>query len=331
MDPYRDVIPEDYSNEIRELVLERDGSDSESSPSKRARASTNTLLPQSSHEPNLEEPPKPEDNLSSYDHKRLQDGLQYITATRTRKITPRTREFLQLHKEAYRIALENAAPTTEALAVVQALDRVYSSAAFLLRPRKPEKQEELMIYVKLRHLELLANYGDYLGQELPEIRAELKAAAASGEPDAVNAAFQLGPPLTWLEISNQIKGTDVRQLEKDVSIACAILGIDSRHMRKLIHEWAERNETFHNQIRQHIIDCRWYQLADQLCRDIKELLPVSPDRETATRYEKVLLSIRDEYFDVVDPDDAEGWYANDKAKQLGKERQARMLKKAGKQ
>jgi hypothetical protein len=62
---------------------------------------------------------------------------------------------------------------------------------------------------------------------------------------------------------------------------------------------AERNCVFHNQIRQYISDCHWGHLAEQLCRDLKELLNVAPDPDTAARYEEVLLSIQKEYFDVI--------------------------------
>ena len=50
-----------------------------------------------------------------------------------------------------------------------------------------------MHYVKLRRLEFLASYGDYLGQELQEIRADLKAAATVTGPEVQKAAQGLGP------------------------------------------------------------------------------------------------------------------------------------------
>jgi len=98
----------------------------------------------------------------------------------------------------------------------------------------------------------------------------------------------------------------------------------------LINEWAERNRVFHNQIRQYISDCHWGHLAEQLCRDLKELLNVAPDPDTAARYEEVLLSIQKEYFDVINRDDPQYWYPNKKARQLAKEKMAREKKRAGK-
>ena len=45
MDQYRDVIPDDRGEEIRRLVRERDGVNTEGCPTKRARAETITFLP----------------------------------------------------------------------------------------------------------------------------------------------------------------------------------------------------------------------------------------------------------------------------------------------
>jgi len=109
------------------------------------------------------------------------------------------------------------------------------------------------------------------------------------------AAFELEPPKTWLTIADELAGADVADLRKDVYVACGVLGIDPNHMTWLIGEWAERNRIFHNQIRQYISECRWPPLAQQICRDLKELINVAPDPDTAANYEKVLLSIQNEY------------------------------------
>jgi hypothetical protein len=45
MDQYRDVIPDDRGEEIRRLVRERDGVNTEGRPTKRARAETIIFLP----------------------------------------------------------------------------------------------------------------------------------------------------------------------------------------------------------------------------------------------------------------------------------------------
>ena len=326
MDPYLATIPDERAEEIKNHVRNRDGSDSEDRPIKRARANTGALLPPGNDEQN--DPPKPEGNLSDYDRERLQKGLRYINGATKQKITPRTQEFLKLHKDAYKAALES--PGEASQAVVQAMDQVYYSAAFYFKARSSEEYDSLMCYVKLRRLELLANYGDYLGQELQEIRADLKAAAIGASSEVRQAATESGPPQSWIDIAGQLAGEDINDLRKHVNVACGVLGIDSSHMSWLIQEWADRNRMFHNQIRQYISDCHFPSLAQQICRDLKELLNVAPDQDTAAKYERVLLSIKEEYFDVINREDPQLWYPNEKAKKLAQEKMARDMKRAQK-
>ncbi|KAL2048000.1 hypothetical protein ABVK25_011096 [Lepraria finkii] len=330
MDPYIDPIPDDHGEEIRELIRKRDGSDSEGRPAKRARADTSALLLPGGNGQEVEESPKPEDDLDKYDRERLQKGLRYINGAAKRKITPRTQEFLKLHKDAYKAALDGGVPEKASRAVVQAMDQVYYSAAFFLKPRSVEEHEHLMCYVKLRRLELLANYGDYLGQELQEIRADLKAAADGVGSEARDAALQLGPLKTWLTIADELAGANMGKLRDNVWIACGVLGIDPNHTLWLIKEWGERNRTLHNQIRQYISNCHWARLAEQVCRDLKELLNVAPDSDTTVNYERVILSIQNEYFDNINRDDPQHWFPNEKARKLTKEKLAREEKRAQK-
>lgn len=335
MDPYRDVIPDDQGEDIRKRVRERDGSDDEARPTKRPRANTSALLLSTPEgdQPDIQVPPKPEDDLEKYDRARLQQGLRYIDGTAKRKITPRTREFLNLHKDAYKVALGDTSDKSSR-AVVQALDKVYYSKSFYFKPRPPEEHERLTNYVKLRQLELLANYGDYRGHEASLFRADLKEAAASGVHSAnsdIQAASQgLSAPRTWIDIADELAGADVNGLRQNVYSACQALGIESQHMIWLIEQWAQRNRAFHNAIRQHISECDWHALATQICRDLKELLNVADDKDTAAQYEKVLLKIRGDYFNVMDPDDPKYWLPNEKAVKLIQERVAKGKKKAEK-
>ncbi|KAI9827076.1 MAG: hypothetical protein M1826_006440 [Phylliscum demangeonii] len=292
MDPYLDAIPDDRGEGIKDLVRKRDGSDSEGRPAKRVGTDTSALLPPGGDEKDVEEPPKPEDDLDKYDRERLQKGLRYVDGAAKRKITPRTQVFLKLHKDAYEAALDGGKPEKASRAVVQAMDQVYSSAAFYFKPEDPDR---LMHYVKLRRLELLANYGDYLGLDLQELRADLKAAAVGGSTEVQKAAGELGPPKTSLTIK----------------------------------EWAERNRTFDNQIRQYVTDCHWFDLAQQICRDLHELVNVAPDLDTAAKYEKVLVGIREDYFDVISDDDPHYWFPNETAKKLSQEKAARDKKRRG--
>ena len=324
MDPYLSTIPDERGEEIKKRVRERDDTETEGIPTKRARSNTEALLSPELGEEDFTNPPKPETNVNGYTRERLQKGLRYINGATKRNITPRTRQFLSLHKDAYKTALESESPSEASRAVVQAMDDVYYSAAFFLNPDSQDHYKRVMRYVKLRRLELLANYGDYLGQELQGIRADLKAAAMGASSDVQNAAQRLGPPNKWTEIARELAEADatdlaqadVKDLRKHVYDACNVLGIDYSHMVWLIKEWGERNRVFHNQIREYISHCHWASLADQISRDLKELPNVAGDEDEAAHYEKVLLHIRDEYFDIIDDDDPEHWFPNTKAKEL---------------
>ena len=151
-----------------------------------------------------------------------------MTIATKRKITPRTR--LKLHKDAYKVALDDGPPAEASRAVVQAMDRVYCSAGFDLKPCSSEEHKHFMHYMKLRRLKLLVNYSDYLGQELQKIWADLKAVVIDTD-------------------------CDTGDLRIHAYIGFGILGIDANHMLWLINEWGEKNRAIHNQIRQYISDC----------------------------------------------------------------------------
>ena len=330
MDSYLDNIPDDRGEEFKKCIRERDGSDSEGRPTKRARADTSALLPPGNDEQNIEDPPERESDLNNYNRERLQKGLRYINEAAKKKITPRTREFLKHYKDAYEAALEAQASVEASRAVVQGMDQAYYSAEFYLEPRSSEEYDHLMLYLKLRWLEFMANYSNYLGKELQEIRVDFKAAAisaSSGVEEVSPIALEAVKP--WLDIAGQLGGEDVGSHRRHVNIACGVLGIDSSHMIWLIKEWAaDRNLIFHSQIRQYISDCHWGSLAQQICRNLKELLNLGPDAETAKEYEKVLLSIREEYFDVMSHDEPQHWLPNENARKLIEDKLARDERRA---
>ncbi|KAI4213847.1 MAG: hypothetical protein LQ351_003542 [Letrouitia transgressa] len=311
MDFYRNVISGGHSEEIRKLVRKRDGSNSEEPYKKRPRADTNALVPQIGgqdiEEPQPPESPKPEENINKYDRERLQKGLHYVNGALKQKITPRTRTFLQFYKDTYKVALDGQLDDP-ARAVVQALDRVYSSSAFYFRPRRSEEMKDFEGYMKLRRMKMLANYGDYLGQDLSNIRSHLKAVArARNNDDLREAARLLGDPGVVKTIAREPPEAEPEDLRKYVGRACLVLKLDVEHTLWLVKEWDERNSTFHNLLRQRIAACSWFDLAQQIFRDINELRNFIGDDDLAAKFEKVLTSIRDEYFDVGINKSYNGW------------------------
>ncbi|KAI9773114.1 MAG: hypothetical protein M1840_008235 [Geoglossum simile] len=267
MDPYLDTIPDDRGEEIRMHVRERDGSNGEGHPTKHARVDICALLPLGGDGQEVEGPLKPEDDLDKYDHGRLQKGLRYINMAAKQTITPRTQEFLKLHKDAHEAALDGGAPEET------------SRASY-----GPE---------------LLANYGDYLGRES---QADLMAAATGTGSEVRKESLEHGPPKTWLTIADGLAD-----------------------LRKHVNGW-RKTASFTTNFANIYPNCHWRRVAEQVCRDLKELLDVAPDPDTAANYEKVLLSIQKEYFDVIGCDDPEYWFPNEKARKMAEEKMAREKK-----
>lgn len=136
---------------------------------------------------------------------------------------------MKLHQEAYEKALVDPFKNPAAVAVVQTLDRVFYTEAFYFEPRQGKDYEQLLAFVKLRQLELLTNYEDYLGHELQELRAGLKEAAKTGRKDVQKASVALGPRTTWVQIADELSGSDSLGIAAHVRVACGVLGIEADH------------------------------------------------------------------------------------------------------
>lgn len=148
MDLYRNIIPNKKGETIQQLVRKRNEiGNGERSQSKRPKVRAGHLKPAEGGEQEFEDEEviKPEDDLGKYDHKCLQEGLGKMKGVAKRKILPRTKEFVNMHINAYETALYDETRREASVAVVPALDRVYFSAAFLLKPRQPDEHEFLRI------------------------------------------------------------------------------------------------------------------------------------------------------------------------------------------
>lgn len=129
-----------------------------------------------------------------------------------------------------------------------------------------------------------------------------------------------------MQIAAKLEGADMKTLKNHVAVACGILGLDSNHVEWLIQEWAERKRRYHNSIREFIINCEWSSLGQQICRDLTEIRNVESNPESAAKYEIVIRSIMNEYFDVLDDTDVVYWLPNAKAVELLKKRFAKAKK-----
>lgn len=95
-----------------------------------------------------------------------------------RDLTPRTKDFLSMHKDAYQAALEPCESVKDregCLREVQTFDKIYCSHAFLYRTIPTQEMEGLIAIRKVREYEILARYGDYLGQEVQDFRTNVYA------------------------------------------------------------------------------------------------------------------------------------------------------------
>ena len=323
MDPYQDILTGRDGAIIRRLVRKRNLHE-KLQDAKPARTNINDLLPPGNPEEPPLEPLKREDSLRDYTRERLERGLRYIYQTLERDLTPRTTSFLGLCKEHYKVALEDQIPSEASCAVVQAMDQAYDSTAFYHQVREPSEAAFLDKFLKLRKLENLGNYGEYLGQGLQEIRAKLKIEAGRQGPQHAQvqqaASDKLRGLQTWSEIAGELEGADTKELQKDVFTACNILNLDPIHMEILIQEWADQNIVAHNQTREHIQEGKWSRLANQLCRDIKELPNIYTDSETIATFGTAMVLFQEEYFDVYDPEDANSWLPNANVVALVRER-----------
>ena len=316
MDPYIDTLPHDRGEEIKDLVAERDRSDDEPPLPESAGMDTDELFPPETDRHGPEDSLEPEDDLNNYTWERLQSGLLKINqAAEEMQITPRTRTFLSLYRDAYEVALAGTCPAIASRRVVRAMDDVYHSATWYYRPRTGEEYGSMMCYIELRKLELQANYADFMGQE-----EGVSVVASSRPPTPLQQQQQ--------NISRRLVDVDVSVLRKNVFLGCGILGLDPMHMRWLLQLWMERGDDDHmlcssTRLRGHILDCYWPRVAEQVCRDLKELVNImggDDDWDVAKGYERVMVGIRDMYFRVYNRDEWQHWIPNERAKGLSDEK-----------
>lgn len=104
MNSLNNIIPYDQGPEIQQKIRERDESDGEERPKKRPRLETTSLIEDDGKGSIVQNPLKPETELISYNRERLQNGLRFLHNESKRNVTPRTIEFLNIHKDAYKVA-----------------------------------------------------------------------------------------------------------------------------------------------------------------------------------------------------------------------------------
>ncbi|KAI9668497.1 MAG: hypothetical protein M1829_005375 [Trizodia sp. TS-e1964] len=279
----------------------------------------------------LYEAPKSEWELDGYTKERLQVGLRYVAATLKRDITPRTQNFLEMHLSALKEAL-NPSPSPsladkfQNLGRVQLYDEIWYSESFLRRKYSREEMQRLGRVRKLREMEIISNYGNYLGLELKNFRIKLWEGAAPkvlwtdvAEAIATSAEEEEG----WREEPELL----AQNLEKALRYSCNALGLDQSHMLWTIQRYAERNRLFHSTINELIANCEWNSLGDVIFKDLNEL-PCVFGVEKAKPYEACVRRLADEFFMVLNPKIRVSWLPNAYAAELTIKFYARQQKHA---
>ena len=284
----------------------------------------------------LEQPPTPEETLDVYTTERLKRGLRHAMIRLTRDLTPRTRSFLEMYKAAYQKAIDRGEEDEQQhqrhVVAVLTYDRLYHSNAFLKHDLTSAEAKRVTAIRKVRELEILCKYGDYVGHEVQSLRKNIyKQQADSGDEIELAAARPLlSSQQMWTEIA-QILETEkddidrwmtypeVDAVEHFVTVAlrnaCRILGYDFDHMYWAIQEYARRNRTFHNNINEPINRCQWSALANQIHADLRDL-PLTLSFAEAAPWRLSMITLRDKYLIVHDRDDPSTWTATPEANRL---------------
>ena len=264
-------------------------------------------------------PPQPEEDVNHYTQNRLQQGLQYSEARLTRKISPITHAFMKRYHDAYEHALESA--TERNIGAVFAFDEILHSKAFLQREFSNSEMELVHELQRLRELEFLANYGDYLGADTSELRHR------SRELKTPNYE-QLSARNKWTTIADrlalQIQANSSAEdgVKAAVYAACTKIPLDYDQTIWTIQAYAERNGYCHNDVGDFIENMQWTRLAKRIYADLNDIpnaIPLTRSAELPS-WIKAIETVRDRYLIVVDNDDPETWIPANRALELIKER-----------
>ena len=126
----------------------------------------------------------------------------------------------------------------------------------------------------------LARYGEYLSANLKKIRY-LSAEWKTAGHEALSAQYQ------WTDIAEQLRKEASPDTDEIVTASkernakchttealtsvCYELGINTKSMIWAIHQYAERNTAFHNDLQMLIGKCLWRELAEHLVQNLREL------------------------------------------------------------
>ena len=320
--PYQNILPGEEGREIQYLDEECEEQVSQSGLTRRSRSSTAALLP-AAYSCVTTNPPDFHHDTADYTISQLHHSLFYISLLQNTTMTPRKATFLHLWKEACKRALQLDPPSDITKEAVQAYHRAYWNPAFLDSDRTTEAIKILRgKMVTLGYLELLGNYKDFLGHDLPEIKRRLRVITSYSpvDPQSMRLAQQRCPPKPWSIIASQLKATDFENMVGQGDCANA-LGVEYKHMQWLMDRFvAEPHSHFCCEVR-HFISLRdWRSLKLQISRDSTQLYNLVADQKEREHFQVVLETILYEFFQV-SLENLNGWWCNGRAKHLSLDRE----------
>jgi hypothetical protein len=228
-----------------------------------------------------------------------------------------------LFREEITRALEAKTPEEKLTRVheIEVFERVINDKAFLQPRTFSENMEMEDALLRLRELQYLARYGDYVKIVTGQVRLHAGETRFAGW-ETLSGKHQ------WIEISQRLKKEEY-DLDKavkgpwekepkysyDTIIAietvCEGMGYDPELVKWSIHTYAERNATFHKDLDHLITKGAFTQLAEALYRDFRDIYCVFSETRSQTdlKYlECVIKAQIDRWFDTsLAPDNPLAW------------------------
>ena len=276
-----------------------------------------------------ENAPKPEADLASYDEPALVRRVEFGRQTVARKVSPRTDEFAQNYEAISSDTLDalrnDDISLNQKRAKLRSLDQaVHRDTSLMMVPKGNYK--ELMDNVqRLKRMEMLARYGDYLARDLNIFK---KCAQKECKDDNVYLQEYWSVTAKQLKEEQRIEAQEGEHANPArlttliaVKNVCHHMGIDLDQLLWTIDAYSERNLAFHSGFDELLQRGKYSQAAKVLYVDIQDLERLYKDEEPARNLNylgKILLQLRDRFFNVssIEADNPEAWEWTSEAKQL---------------
>jgi hypothetical protein len=291
----------------------------------RERANTEDLLPDDFDVNVVPTCPVPEDDPAHYTFPRMEKSLAFAHGFMWRNISPRARLFLSLVKAEVKEAMH--AETYDEIFTyakrIMILDRLVRSMDFWRPSPRPQNVVEMeQEILKLRQIQYVARYGDYLEFLPTRIRAHASKTRFEGSDVFTERSY-------WTPIAAEIRHED-ELLEEQYRLgdsqspvngryhlaignACHSLGISRELVLLSVKEYGDRNSEVHRDLGDLRKAGKFHILAKILFTDREELcltFPVAKSTEDIDALREIIQDQIDTWFVCHYPDEHQSWYPN---------------------